>query len=259
MLLRRITEYITAQNWFAVAVDFFIVVIGVYIGVQASNWNDARKENQRGEYFAVRLLDEVREELEVYDSELRYFLTVFDYAKRAVELLEQDNRVNDNALVVSAYNATQYSHAESSMPTFEELISTGNLYLVRDENLKAAANGIYRSEPRTRLYQNVRDSAFRERVRRIIPHDVQEAIREQCGDKIDPVTKFISGLPANCRIDFDQERIAAAAELLRNDTELRSDLALLLSSFGVHISDVEAVRRLTEQLLVNSSADSGGH
>jgi hypothetical protein len=30
MILRRLTQHIKAQNWFAVALDFFIVVVGVF-------------------------------------------------------------------------------------------------------------------------------------------------------------------------------------------------------------------------------------
>ena len=37
MILRRITEHVKAQNWFAVAIDFVIVVVGVFIGIQVSN------------------------------------------------------------------------------------------------------------------------------------------------------------------------------------------------------------------------------
>jgi len=32
MRLRRITEHVNAQNWFAVWLDFVIVVVGVFIG-----------------------------------------------------------------------------------------------------------------------------------------------------------------------------------------------------------------------------------
>ncbi len=42
MILRRITEHVKAQNWFAVAIDFVIVVVGILIGIQVSNWNSAR-------------------------------------------------------------------------------------------------------------------------------------------------------------------------------------------------------------------------
>ncbi|MEO0439157.1 MAG: hypothetical protein AAF098_19945 [Pseudomonadota bacterium] len=51
MLLRRITEYVKGQNWTAVAIDFFIVVVGVFIGIQVSNWNDALADRAGGPNF----------------------------------------------------------------------------------------------------------------------------------------------------------------------------------------------------------------
>ncbi len=46
MLLRRITEHVKAQNWTAVGIDFVIVVVGVFIGIQVANWNDDRAVRQ---------------------------------------------------------------------------------------------------------------------------------------------------------------------------------------------------------------------
>jgi hypothetical protein len=34
MILRRLTDHVKDQNWFAVGVDFVIVVIGVFIGIR---------------------------------------------------------------------------------------------------------------------------------------------------------------------------------------------------------------------------------
>lgn len=44
MILRRIKFHVENENWFAVALDFFIVVVGVYIGVLLGNWNETRQE-----------------------------------------------------------------------------------------------------------------------------------------------------------------------------------------------------------------------
>ena len=44
MLLRRITEHVKAQNWTAVALDFVIVVVGILIAFQITNWNEARQQ-----------------------------------------------------------------------------------------------------------------------------------------------------------------------------------------------------------------------
>ena len=45
MLLRRITKHVKDQNWFAVALDFFIVVAGILIAFQITNWNERARTN----------------------------------------------------------------------------------------------------------------------------------------------------------------------------------------------------------------------
>ena len=58
MLLRRITKHVKEQNWFAVGIDFVIVVIGVFIGIQVANWNESRAEGARAESIKARLASE---------------------------------------------------------------------------------------------------------------------------------------------------------------------------------------------------------
>jgi hypothetical protein len=40
MTLRRITKHVKDQNWFAVGLDFLIVVFGVFMGFQVQQWNE---------------------------------------------------------------------------------------------------------------------------------------------------------------------------------------------------------------------------
>jgi len=47
MLLRRVIEHVKAQNWFAVAIDFVIVVVGVFVGLQVNTCNAARVHARR--------------------------------------------------------------------------------------------------------------------------------------------------------------------------------------------------------------------
>lgn len=46
MRLRSISKNLKDQNWFAVFLDLFIVVMGVYIGVQMGNLNERRKDQR---------------------------------------------------------------------------------------------------------------------------------------------------------------------------------------------------------------------
>lgn len=73
MLLRRISKHVKDQNWFAVGIDFVIVVIGVFIGIQVANWNDTRT-NRAGLTASLERLDkEVAQNIDLIDTVLSYY------------------------------------------------------------------------------------------------------------------------------------------------------------------------------------------
>ena len=43
MILRRITANFRRQDWMAVVIELVIVILGVFIGIQVSNWNQAQR------------------------------------------------------------------------------------------------------------------------------------------------------------------------------------------------------------------------
>jgi hypothetical protein len=64
LILRRIVEHMRQQHWTAVFIELAIVVFGVFIGLQANNWNEARLERQR----AAVLVEAVR--ADPHDSDM---------------------------------------------------------------------------------------------------------------------------------------------------------------------------------------------
>ena len=50
MKLHRVAEHLKHQHWTTIGIDLVIVVIGVFIGMQASNWNAERETNQQPQY-----------------------------------------------------------------------------------------------------------------------------------------------------------------------------------------------------------------
>ena len=56
MLLRSITKHVKDQNWFAVALDFFIVVAGILIAFQITNWSEARQEAKKRDLIIDALI-----------------------------------------------------------------------------------------------------------------------------------------------------------------------------------------------------------
>jgi hypothetical protein len=77
MLLRRVSEHVKAQNWTAVGLDFVIVVVGVFIGIQVSNWNATRIELGQERVALERLLSEAE--------------NAVAYSTRFIESREEEN------------------------------------------------------------------------------------------------------------------------------------------------------------------------
>lgn len=61
MLLRRVTKHVKEQNWFAVGLDFFIVVVGILIAFQITNWSEARQQKAQ----TTQALDSIEAELSI--------------------------------------------------------------------------------------------------------------------------------------------------------------------------------------------------
>jgi len=60
MLLRRITQHVKTQNWFAVTLDFIIVVIGVAVAMMGQEWLNERDQRQNTIQAEKVLQDDLR-------------------------------------------------------------------------------------------------------------------------------------------------------------------------------------------------------
>jgi len=67
MLLRSITKHVKDQNWFAVFLDFFIVVAGILIAFQVNNWNEARADERRKTQIVNALITDLRDTSDVHE------------------------------------------------------------------------------------------------------------------------------------------------------------------------------------------------
>ena len=145
MIPRRVAEHAKAQNWFAVALDFFIVVIGVFIGIEVANWNQTRQDRQEERRYYGQLLVDLRSDLvSLAEGERRA-----DRHDKAAQLVV--DRLSGNAPPEASLGrmATAIHHAGfiyipyTSRGTYNELVSTGNLGLLRNSQLKTEIANYY--------------------------------------------------------------------------------------------------------------------
>jgi uncharacterized protein DUF6090 len=90
MILRRMTKHVRDQNWFAVALDFVIVVAGILIAFQITNWNEARGERHREAQILREIATDLQADLETYSRTLNYSL---DKISALNHILEKTDRL----------------------------------------------------------------------------------------------------------------------------------------------------------------------
>jgi len=71
VILARLAKAIREQNWFTALVEIVIVVIGVFIGLQANNWNEARADRQREAGYLQGLAQDIRIDIADIDEIIR--------------------------------------------------------------------------------------------------------------------------------------------------------------------------------------------
>ena len=152
MILRSVTQHVKDQNWFAVGIDFFIVVVGVFIGLQVANWNDTRSDARAERALLERLHEEVTE------------AQALDAVTRALFIDDRkQNLVSARHVMLGLAERTELTDAEcqaigfshlplfggGAIPILDELRATGEITLIRNENIAREVSNL------TSLFENV--------------------------------------------------------------------------------------------------------
>ncbi len=178
MILRRITEHVKAQNWFAVGLDFLIVVFGVFIGIQVSNWNEARTEISRAANYRERLASDLQNDIYRMTNTIKLKSDVIEYGRMALGFTRNQQTDDPWPVIYAFFQASQAGGGESVNTTYQELTSSGEVRLIGELDIRQKLADFY-TETSLSNITNVLP-AYRETVRGLIPFDVQEYIWENC-------------------------------------------------------------------------------
>lgn len=140
MILQRISNSIRKQDWVTVLMETLIVVLGVFLGLQVNNWNDASRQQAREAY----VLSELSQDIE--NIENMALVRVESYrgkaasADRIMAFLSSGQAApDDRAVFLDDLNNLMFRLPPvQRSPAFEELQSSGNLQLIENDKLRTA-------------------------------------------------------------------------------------------------------------------------
>lgn len=139
MLLRRFSAHVREQNWTAVAIDFAVVVLGIFVGLQVDDWNNERKERVRERAHLVQLAEDFRfnqqastslaEHHAERASDLRFAIGMLGRGDASAEDLERARW--------AILRMRQYPPFPGTTGGYDSLLASGDFAILRDADLKS--------------------------------------------------------------------------------------------------------------------------
>jgi len=158
VILRRVIEHVKNQQWSAIGIDLVIVVVGVFIGIQVSNWNEGRRDQGRERAYLGRIaveLDEsvlsIQRSIELTRERMALNQWLIDTVAKP-ELVRADPGRLIYAMTRGGYTFAPNVHGY----TFEEIKSSGNLGIFSDPQLSLDLMAFYAEVQQKAQWNQVR-------------------------------------------------------------------------------------------------------
>jgi hypothetical protein len=252
MLLRRVIEHFRKQEWTAIGIDFVIVVLGVFIGIQVASWNEARVDRQRAHAYLERIESDLETDLRNFRDRMAFWGVVSEYGRAGLAYAESGDAQGASQwrLLLSFFQASQVAEYYTTSATWDELKSAGELHLIADVDLRNALAGYYTNAANPVLTER---PAYRMHVRAIVPLDIQDYIWTNCFRTTPSGEQTL----IDCPSPVSEARAASVVSTIGGDRALMGELRYWMSSMMV-ASNIAEDRVANATQLSTAVADQRG-
>ena len=193
MLLRRVIQHVKHQDWFAVALDFVIVVVGVFIGIEVANWNSERAGYQRETEALVELRNELEASIVATQAKLEAYQQVTDAGRRSLAFIDGNEDCVQACWerLVDFMHASQWQNLDVNYSTYRNMRNQGFPTSVALTD----AVEVYLAQVRGNGTAFEVLPVYRSLVRQLINLEAQEHYWEDCWSLVDGVEKYVLDCP----------------------------------------------------------------
>ena len=168
MLLRRVIEHVRAQNWTAVAIDFVIVVVGILLALQISEWSQARQDRVRERAYLARMAAELQQSFQDIEASIEIAQEREALGRLLIDSVDDEEPVRaDPGRYLLALLKGGYTYSpEIRSHAFDELRSSGDLGLIKDKALLVAITEFYTEVREAAQWSYIREARQTEYMKR---------------------------------------------------------------------------------------------
>ena len=249
MAVRRFRDHIAEKDWFAVGVDVLVVVLGVFLGLQANNWNENRLDRQRGEQYRQRLINDLDANEQDFRQRAAYYRQVHDLGYAALQDMRRSNSPDPVAFLNEAFKASYILPRSTRRATYQEIVSAGAMGSLGDESTRQKIMIYYSSLDMTDVLTATLPP-YRDKLRSIMPYEVQRTILADCPElnRKDRQGRPDIFLNASCRPKLDPKKAASVAAEVRSAPGIQFELTRSLMDNQSKISQFRTMQQEAEEL-----------
>jgi len=150
MILARLSRAVREQNWFAVALEFVIVIAGVVIGFQVTAWNEVRADRIAEQRYVERLYEDVLTSIADQANTGDAADAQFQTARRMAVIAGRGDLgdINEADFKADLSGLAGWRAVAVTNATLEEMFATGHIGLIQSDEIRSVL-----TEYRTQ-YQN---------------------------------------------------------------------------------------------------------
>ena len=258
MALRAIAHRFRDHDWFTVGIEVLIVFVGVYFGLQFSNWNQDRQDTARGVEYLQRIHGELQKESTLLDNMVGFGTRVGGYGAGAIGYAETGTLYQGSAwkTLLAYYQASQIAPYRQPSTTFDELRSSGELQLIRNAGLRNRISEHYDQGSASHALEVLGVvPAYREHVRGMTPWPIQHYIWTRCYRMDDGVTQQL----LDCPSPVSESEALAVIDAYRKDPTLTGQLRFWLATQSTGLMIMRAIKSDSESIGRDVQTELGKH
>ena len=242
MIIHRIVNSLRTRNFSIFAAELIVVIVGVFIGLQVSNWNDARKDRDRAHSYLERIRADLESDIVNYQDRLGLWKEVSAYGGVGLTYARTGNMdgLTEWDLLLAFFQASQLAEFHTTRSTYDELKSGGELRLIRDLELRNLLARYYTNADNPVLSER---PAYREHVRGLIPLNIQNYIWEECYSSDGDSQSFLE-----CEAPIAMPEAARLVDIISSNAQLISQLRYWMSTMRVALIMGDGRTELAGQL-----------
>lgn len=209
MILRRVISHVRDQEWTAIFLDFVIVVVGVFIGIQLGNWNTAQSERDREHALLGELHSELTESVEQLNIITDAYNQVSRSGERSVAFLDAGEGCGDSCwdVIVDFFHASQWQEPIFVRSAYDEMRRNG---WPRNRAIVEAVEDYHRQGELNR--NGLRDvPTYRALVRGLIPLAVHGPYWTACYELENGYERYLEDCPEGVDSGVSAAGVAAIA------------------------------------------------